>query len=530
MALGQTLRYYRGQFDPERAYQPDNSGGSGIMSMYNPETMNQFIEAVAGRQERFDAAKMAQSQEMARIGELETYDLAELSKRLKSFESGINDLVKTKYNGDYSAAANEIAKQIGTERTNPFYHFNKEKVNMGRAYLDAKMKIGPGFMSSGNPMNVSFEDWQQGKTFEFTPIDSKDITQRAAAFFQNYAKRLMSDSGLVSSPEGQYLINKRQYGFRDEREALAYAEEYGLLDQLKVSMPELAGVENQVAVDAALAQGVVYGIGTTEKQYLADQSYMNAGELAGMRGTDVGSRVAFAGMQKTPVTRDDILSSDAWKNTRDRMVMEEVNKTGIAGVTGYDDAPNSIKRVIKKRLSEIPNDENFATPYYEFNSLYGIESKDRLAINTNIEQTKSFINGIPPGSLVGASDDDSKQLKHLTDFDPGRFAIITTENPVQPLMFYLDLEGTPTEKKGTGTPKPVPITAMIHPQDVNTNLRLFEFISRLPGGDKIISDATNKLVLNNPEGARLVLGIPKTTEGDKVLANYQTQVRALYNK
>ena len=118
MALGQQLRYYRGQFNPEAAYETSGAN-SGIISMYNPESMNRFIEAVAQRQERFDTTKMAKAQEIARLGETETYDLPELNNRIKAFESSINDLVKNKYNGDYSAAANEIAKMISLMNRKP---------------------------------------------------------------------------------------------------------------------------------------------------------------------------------------------------------------------------------------------------------------------------------------------------------------------------------------------------------------------------------------------------------------------------
>ena len=283
-ALGQTLRYYRGQFNPEAAY--GSSGQqSGIISMYNPESQAQFIDAVSKRQERFDTAKMAEAQEIARIGETETYDIAELNNRIKSFESNINDLVKNKYNGDYSAAANEIAKQIGTERTNPFYHFNKQKVEMGKAYLDAKMKLGSNFISAGNPFDVSFQDWQKGKTFEFTPVNSADITQRSASIFQNFAKQVMSDSGLQLSPEGQYFKNTVQQGFRSADEALSFAEKSGLLDQIYSSMPELEGIDNQEAVLDAIKQGALAGIGTTETKYLANQDFISRADMLKASGS-----------------------------------------------------------------------------------------------------------------------------------------------------------------------------------------------------------------------------------------------------
>jgi len=292
MALGQTLRYYRGQFNPEAAY--GSSGQqSGIISMYNPESQAQFIEAVAKRQERFDTAKMAEAQEIARLGETETYDLPELNNRIKAFESSINDLVKNKYNGDYGAAANEIAKMIGTERTNPFYHFNKQKVEMSKAYLDTKMKLGANFLSSGNPLNVTFQDWQQGKTFDFTPINSSDITERSASVFQTLAKTMQNDPKLRSVAGGQYFEYITQNGFKDENEALDFIQNnpvgQQMVQQIYDSMPELQGVDNQEAVLDAITQGAFAGIGNTESRLVADQSYLDALQQSRIKSGELGN-------------------------------------------------------------------------------------------------------------------------------------------------------------------------------------------------------------------------------------------------
>ena len=430
MALGQTLRYYRGQFSPERAYQ-DGSRGPETLSMYNPESQARFIDAVAKRQERFDAAKMAQSQEMARIGELETYDLAELNKRLKSFESGINELVKTKYNGDYSAAANEIAKQIGTERTNPFYHFNKEKVNMGRSYLDAKMKLGVNFMSSGNPFGVSFEDWQQGKTFEFTPINSADITQRSAAVFQNYAKSLVNDPKLRSVAGGQYFEYISQNGFRNEAEAMDFIRNNPIGQQMAKevydSMPELAGVENQDTVWSAINQGVFAGIGSADSRLVADQSYMNAGEIARMKGTTGGG----GGGQGKVVT------------------------------IGYMEGP--VSSVTKKST---------AIPIHALNPMYGTTSAEGTEIDRNIKGVDTYLSKIlQKGDIVGVTPKDSKLLKDVETKELISFALVpTTTDTGDPYEIILNIMGTPAKTKDNRAPVAIPISTRIFDPDDKVNI------------------------------------------------------------
>lgn len=417
MALSPTLRYYRGQFNPESAYQQTGGGDSGIVSMYNPEQEGQFIDAISKRQERFDTTNLAQQQERIRIGETETYDLAELNNRLKSFETSINDLVKNKYNGDYGAAANEIAKQIGTERTNPFYHFNKQKVEAGKSYLDAKMKIGASFLSSGDPFKVSFNDWQQGQTFDFTPIDSKDITQRSAAMFQNMSKQLMKDTGLMSSPEGQYFRRIEQYGFKDEAEALDFIQNdpigQKMAKQLYDSMPELSKVENQDAVIDSITQGVYSGIGTSRVDYMTDQSYLDALQQSRIKGGAGAS-------------------------------------TGKVISLGYMEGPKNIQG------------KSTSIPIHGVNYMYGTTSQEGTEITSNLKGINNYLSkSLQPGDIQGMTEKDSKLLKDVSEKELVSFSLVPTTDPNDPYVIVLNILGTPQKTKGSSTPVPVPISTKV---------------------------------------------------------------------
>lgn len=276
MAVGQSLRYYRQQFNPENAFE-SAAGGSPIISMYNPEQQARFLDAVQQVQSRYDAGVGAFAAEKARIGETETYDLPELNRRLKAFESSINDIVGSKYNGDYGAAANEIAKMIGTERSNPFYHFNKQKVEMSKAYLDAKMKLGSNFMSTDNPLEVTFEDWQNGKKFEFTPINREDIVKASAVEFSSLANTIMNNPTLQSTAGGQYFLTTMQYGLKDPQAVADYlnsAPGQEMVNNIVANNPELAKLPRE-QVMSAIAEGAHSAIGKTVKDYMTDQSYLD---------------------------------------------------------------------------------------------------------------------------------------------------------------------------------------------------------------------------------------------------------------
>ena len=506
MALGQTLRYYRSQFNPENAYQPVGDE-LDIISMYSPESQNRFVEAVGQHQQRFDAAKAAEAAEIARIGDMETYDLSELNKRLKTFESGINSTVKDKYNGDYGAAANEIAKMIGTERTNPFYHFNKQKVEMGKAYLDSKMRLGANFLSSGNPFNVSFQDWQNGQSFEFTPVNKEDIVRAAQAVGQNFSKMVTSDSGLQLTPDGQYFKNTIQYGIKD----LAHLEDFiaksGIDQQIYESMPELVGIENQDVVQDAIRQGLTSAIGTSDTRYLQNQGYLDdlqQARLSGLGGAGSG-RVSIVGETLPPVSMRDLLKSDLWSFDRDKIATEENVKAGRSGITTYKDSDRDTKKKIEDRmLNEVINNKKFSTPLYQLNDYAGITSESRAEIQNAKKNINDAINNLQPGDLVGADEGESKALKNMADFDVKGFSVINTRNPQMPLIINLSLTGVPVEKRSSGTPKPVPVSALINPASLYDVTRFINYIGMLD--NRIYSSIMNRMWELNPEAAYAYTG------------------------
>ena len=470
------LAYYGGQYDSSDYYQDIQP--AGVISMYNPQAQAQFIDATAKRQERFDAGKLSQAQEIARIAETETYDMADLTKRLKSFEDTVNSTVKDKYNGDYSAAANEIAKMIGTERTNPFYHFNKQKVEMGKSYLDAKMKLGANFMSSGNPFDVSFQDWQQGKTFEFTPINSADITNRSAALFRNFEKKLMSDSGLMATPEGQYFRNVQRYGFKDEADALAYAEKTGLLKQIYDSMPELQGVENQEAVMNAIAQGASAGIGTTRVDYMANRAFdADGGSGDSLAGAGF---IAPSGLTEMPVSQEKMMKDNMWSSFRDNAAKEVTSgkyKTyeDVKAVKGREG--RLLRREIEAEIKDQTAEK--ATMVYNFQPMAQMGSKGNTAYKAIMEQTNSFLNvGVSNGDIIGSSKQDSKALDGLTDREIKGYSFVKSHNPEMPYYLNLHITGVP-KSGGAKKADPIEVNTFINPESFFDNVNFLQGLNQL---------------------------------------------------
>jgi hypothetical protein len=445
MSVAANLRYYRSQFDPEGAYSQGQNSPE-IVSMYNPQVMNQLMGTVEKMQQRYDVGKTAEAQEIARIGELETYDLSELNNRLKSFESNINSLVKDKYNGDYGAAANEIARAIGTERTNPFYHFNKQKVEMGKAYLDAKMKLGANFLTNKNPMEVKFQDWQNGETFDFTPINRNDIVENSAAVFSTLAKTIMEDPQVSSTADGMLLKIAMQRGLEDPEAVQEYLRTdpgKAMMQQVYNSMPELEGIEDQDRVQDALIQGAYKAIGETDINFVGNPSYLDANEKAKLE-----------------------------------------KSTGVSGKT--------------TRVGYVEGPKGTAVPLYQINPLWGTTSPENTEIEANQKQIDTYVTKMQPGDIVGQTEKDSRLLKDIDKKQVVGFSFVPTEDPNNPLEIRLKLSATPKKTKGTGTPTPIEINAKILPQAVDDNLNLFTYLSRLDY--TILKGYLDQLKTINPKG------------------------------
>lgn len=287
----QRLPYYRGQYNP---YSTSTDYAPDIISMYRPEEEMLLSEAARGRQERFDIAKGAMAQEIARIGDLETLDYEQMTNRLSDFEGKITKTVQDEYNGDYGAAANKIVTMIAKERAHPFYNYNKQKVESAKTYQEDMRRLGANFLSTKDPTRVSFTDWQKGEDFAYTPINKADVVNASAAVFAQMAKTLRDNPqyiGILSNETGQnpqYFEKISKYGFSGPDEVYAFLESptgSRMAQQLITDMPELAGLDPTV-VSGLIAEGAMAGIGQVDIQTLQNRNYISDLDLAKLQGTE----------------------------------------------------------------------------------------------------------------------------------------------------------------------------------------------------------------------------------------------------
>jgi len=353
--------YYGGRYNPMNIYGQGRQN-SEVISMYNPQAESQFLQATAAAQERFDKASLAASQSLATIGGLDTYDAPELQKRLKSTQDKINKLVQDKYSGDYGAASNEIVNIIGAERAHPFYKFNKQKLEANKAFEEQKQKLGANFMSTSNPRDISFKDWQSGKSFDYTAINRADIVNNSAAMFKSIANELRSNPEFRSTTNGKFLERVLQYGFKDTAEARRYLTEdpigRNMVKDLKASMPALAELDQDAVMDAIM-QGSYAGIGQSRFETRVDPDYLNPAQqlnyqiaLDKLKGGTGNNIIPATGLVKLQEKLADTQMAADMKSK----LFTDIFAKGVSGITSYEDIKakyNKAKRH-EKRSGGVP--------------------------------------------------------------------------------------------------------------------------------------------------------------------------------
>ena len=278
-------RGYSGRSNYYQGYTPQ-----GIISMFDPGSMDMIAQAASSRQQRFDAGSTAIAQERARIAGMETADPQEAEKQLKAFETKLNEKIQGTYGGDYGAAVNSITNLIGAERANPFYKYNTAKIKALDLEQRAKMSMGADYMASKSPMDISFEDYQGGQTdFGFTPVNRQKIVKRSADVFGQYAKQIMNNPQFRSTKDGKFLERTIQYGFTDAAGMHDFlTKNPGIVKDI-MNTPGFEGLD-ETAVREAIIEGAHAGIGHSQIETRNDPGYLDPLQQAKFDTLGTGQR------------------------------------------------------------------------------------------------------------------------------------------------------------------------------------------------------------------------------------------------
>lgn len=259
--------------------------GRAAIQPFDPSvlsSMQGFVSAVANRQQLFNQAYSMPISEISRIGSLETADKPELNARLGEFIDKVNSVVD-KYNGDYSAAAQELAQVIGLERANPFYAYNQQKVNAVKLEQQTRAQLGANYLSALNPSEVTYEQWKENPELfsKYTPVNRQDIVKTAMTAFAPIAKAISEKdpailTRLQGDPEGQYFLAQIQNGFKNPQEVVDFLTKNKvgrqIVSDIMEKIPAIADLPSG-QVMSAITEGAMSAIGPTKTQIVPDQGY-----------------------------------------------------------------------------------------------------------------------------------------------------------------------------------------------------------------------------------------------------------------
>lgn len=427
-----------------------------IYSMFNPQVEASMSESLRNRQGRFDAAVAGSAAEIARIGDLETADKDELTNRLKAVEGGIKSIVNDKYNGDYSAAAPELTQLIAKERNDPFYSFNKDKVEAVKLEQKARMQLGANYLSAKSPSQVKYADWQRGATLDFQPVNRQDIVKQAAFAIQGYANQIVNDPVLRDTKDGRFVISKIQSGFKDKADVMNFLATNPELVNSIMSTPGLQGL-NEGEVMNAIYEGAHAGIGKTNVNIMRNPSFSADGETTGspIGLFRVGTRTQYASESKVvrqelqkaieenpelqeayqtqlnKALEDEGYSQEDWREYLkspsvivDNTVEATMDNTipGIGAAKGLVKNINKRRRVFKDIEKEVYNYiSEQAMTWMEVDDLNAAVSADSKLRTRRDDTKKSISNEINkmvlnnPEKLRGLTDKADKALENMGD-------------------------------------------------------------------------------------------------------------------
>lgn len=358
---------------------------TGTISLYNPQQMARLQQAIAARQRMFTQAMALPVNEVAKIGDIETTNKAELNTHLNSFIDRVNKTVD-KYNGDYSQAAPEISMLIARERSNPFYTFNKQSVEATKLSTRAKVTLGANYMAAMDPSQVSYQQWQANPDIfsNYVPVNRQDIVKAAALTFQNYAKTMQQNPELSIAPGtgGQYFLALIQNGFKDAAEVKDFLNSpigREMKQSIINSMPALQGL-NSDAVDNAITEGAMTAIGQARPQFLPNAAAQYS--LTHPQTTSQGLGAVSTGIKEYQ-------SPHVWNNHKDLFT----DTSGTAQIK-KDNVEKSI-------LTSDPNFANqsakVATDIYNY--VNSDEIRGLLGKNSDLDNLLSVLNNPLKNSL-----------------------------------------------------------------------------------------------------------------------------------
>ena len=235
---------YQSQFIPTNYGAVEN-----VLGMYKQD--------MGQREQQFDQGVAAEQMALADLAQMETTDQAKKQELIDSLRGRIEDVVN-KRGGDYGAAAKDITRLIATEKSNPWYQFDKAKLGALQDYYKMKNQLGINFYSAQDPNKVTLEQYLADPTaLQFQAINVGDLKELAAAKAKEYAT---ANKQFINRGVGNMMREIGwQLGMGDEQKAQQYLQQNpafinDILAAYNIDDPNVRAMIEQAALTGLIGQ------------------------------------------------------------------------------------------------------------------------------------------------------------------------------------------------------------------------------------------------------------------------------------
>lgn len=420
------------------------------------------------RNQEFDQAANFESEAIAQLGMLPSYDLEGRKKRLEELQSNLKSILD-KRQGDYGAASKDIVRLIAKERNNPWYQINSEQQEAIKNYK--QLGLNADNIVLGNPY-MSVDEIQRKRASGEDPLNVSALSKsllydKASDIAANYAKSMITDPEYKSILGGQYFQRISREGISPED--LDYFIDSGagskVIEGLLSEYPQLKGINKNIATDI-IKQGLTKAIGRTDIQEL-----INRGETKNEKSSKLPDVIGTTGTGIRPDNIDD-LSNKFFQNKANEKAKEVASKYNIPGVDSLEDLKNINKRGYK--IAETKEGQIRMGQYAPMLDMYNkseyyeqgkkalkevnewIKNEpDKLALNRyninilararkkTIDEVKSLRETLNSETnryrdkLIGFKKSDNNELEKMKDFEVRDFSYDFSNPNKTGLIFYL---------------------------------------------------------------------------------------------
>jgi len=160
----------------------------GYQPQFDPAEVEMVQGIINARNQAYQKSQAAYQQEKLRQGEMFFLDENARQQAMQDFENRSRSIVD-KYEGDYEAAAPELAQEIIKERSNPLYNLNKFQIAQREKFEKDLRRIGPENAIITKPVSSSLYD-EQGNlkdpsAFEYNIVNMDDYQRNTIQWVDN---------------------------------------------------------------------------------------------------------------------------------------------------------------------------------------------------------------------------------------------------------------------------------------------------------------------------------------------------------